>query len=196
MLELKNLSDPGVIFGPASFARWAEHNLSEAERYEKAITDLEAHKKLPLSDELHEQLEKLVDASLMHINSAILFAGVEVEASLNFHGIVQLRGFFSKNLEWLKPHQKLFAIVAITEQRLVEESDEIVQAVQRLAEARNKIAHPKSKAFDSWDTVKAQKDESLHTARQAVSDMRTFIRIFKTLLPHSLHSDMRDEDEA
>lgn len=194
MLELKELSDPGVVYGPVSYAKWAEHNLAEAEKFEKAIRALEVHKKLPMSDELHEQLEKLVDASLMHINSAILFAALEVEAALNFHGVVQLRDFFSDNLEWLKPHEKLFAIVAIMERKLVEESDEVIRAVKRLAKARNKIAHSKSKAFDGWDDATADKDDSLGTARQAVTDMKTFLRIFKDLLPHSLHSDMRDEE--
>jgi hypothetical protein len=192
MLKLKDLSNPGVVFGPASFAKWAEHNLAEAEKVEKEIRQLEVHKKLPLSDELHDQLQKLTDASLMHINSAILFAALEVEASLNFHGVVQLRDFFEENLEWLKPHQKLFAIVAITEQKLVEDKDEVVVAVKRLAKARNKIAHPKSLAFDGWEEVNAGKDESLQTARQAVQDMSTFMGVFKKLLPHSLHDDTRE----
>lgn len=190
MIKVEDLPEPEFISGPAQFALWAVGQLELAEAHEDKIRKLEAHKNHPLSDERLGRLQAEVSRYLQHAHAAILFAAMEVEAAFNFHGVVMLgNDYFDRNLERLRPEEKLSNLVAIAHQQLIEKADPIFVATKRLFGARNKLAHPKTKAFLSWEKVKDEDDEWLVVARQAVADMKAIQCFVKELLPNSLHDD-------
>ena len=184
MMQIVNVPLPGVVYAPENFARWATLDLERAERHSDNVKSLTASGEPPFSDEVVRQLEAEVDELSKNISSVILFAALEVEATLNFHGVVLLgNDYFDRNMERLRPEEKLAGLVAIARQSLVEKDDEINVVLRRIFTGRNGVAHPKTKAFKDWDSVKATIDETIETARLAVADMSRFLELFRLLVP-------------
>jgi hypothetical protein len=97
-------------------------------------------------------------------------------------------------LERSRPAQKLAGILAITTRQMLEDKDEINRVVLRVFEARNKIAHPKTKSYDGSKPI-PDDDPTIATARQSVADMKRFLELFRGLVPWNFHATLRDRDE-
>lgn len=126
-----------------------------------------------------------------HTTSAVLFAGLAVEAFLNTVGVVRLGSdFYDVNCERMKPTEKLVMLVLAITGELVETDDKVFQVTRALAKARNAAAHPKSGEL-SWDeaqeryrkAMKQKDDGGLSRAKKAVADMVLFFREFQKLCP-------------
>jgi hypothetical protein len=80
----------------------------------------------------------------MHSEAAIVFAALAVEAFLNLYGVIRLgEGFYVRHFERLSISAKVAAIVASCTGQILEDTDEILIAANRLRSIRNDLAHPK-----------------------------------------------------
>lgn len=191
MIQIDDVPKPGVLYTPADFTRWAILDLEMAEVHEDNLKQLA--KQQPFSDETLARMDLEANALTRNITSVILFSALEVEATLNFRGVLVFGNeYFDRVVERLRPEEKLASIVATTQRSLIEKTDEIHLVLKRVFAARNKVAHPKTKAFKDWDSATGGKDETIETARQAVVDMKRFLELFSALVPESHHADMRD----
>jgi len=174
---------------PPELGLWALHALEDAIQITKdfdAAPDLELLGKVARAKWQRDRhsLER-------HTTSAVLFAGLAVEAFLNTCGVVRLGSdFYDENCERLEPTQKLVTLVLALTGELVDADDKIFQVTKSLAKARNAAAHPKSGEL-SWDeaqekyrkAMKQKDDGGLSRAKRAIADMTLFFREFRKICP-------------
>ena len=138
----------------------------------------------PAYEEIRLPLQDVLDTH-MHAEAAIMFAALSVEAFLNLYGVLRLEEtFYEKHFERLGPRAKLAAIVAACLSRVLEESDEILQIVSRIASSRNDLAHPKARE------LRADRDlpdplPPFAVAQQSVNDAERFFALFVALDPEA-----------
>jgi hypothetical protein len=195
MIKLEDKPEPGFLVAPGSYDKWAETHLTIAETHDAKCRALHARIGKGITQEEMDDLDREVEDLSRNIGAAILFAALEVEATLNFQGVVRLgQRYFDENLERSRPAQKLAGILAITTRQMLQDKDEIIKVVIRVFEARNKIAHPKTKSYDGSKPI-PNDDPTIATARQSVADMKRFLDLFRGLVPWNFHATLRDRDE-
>lgn len=116
-----------------------------------------------------------------------VYAAMAVEGYLNFYGVLRLgQDVFDEHFERLGLVPKLRALLLTCDQLNIPKSDLLVLALDRVAQSRNALVHPK--------TVEVVGDVSQHkrtatpapeTARRAVRDMEAFFEAFVLAVPQA-----------
>lgn len=195
MIKFENLPTPTFLLAPGSYGNWAEKHLAIAETHNTKRVALRGAIGTGVARKHWEEMEREVEEQERNVVATILFAALEVEATLNFHGVVRLgQKYYDENLERSRPSQKLAGILAITTHQMLEPGDEINKVLARVFEARNKAAHPKTKTPDTTKPIVSD-NPTIKTARESVADMKRFLELFKGLVPWNFHATLRDRDE-
>lgn len=194
MIKLQDLPEPGFLVAPGNYDKWAEAHLAIAEVHEAKCVEL--HKLIGngITQADFDELDRHSEALAHNVIATILFAALEVEATLNFQGVVRLgEDYYKQNLERSSAEKKIAGIVAATTQHLVENHDEVCKVVRRVFEERNKAAHPKTKSYAGNQKINID-DPTIKKARAAVGDMKRFLELFRGLVPWNFHATLRDRD--
>lgn len=135
-------------------------------------------------EEVRISTKDVVDTH-MHAEAAIMFAALSVEAFLNLYGVIRLEeGFYEKQFERLGLRAKAAAIVAACLAKILDDSDELIQVVGRIATARNGLAHPKAKEIRN-DRTLPDPLPPYDVAKQAVADADRFFALFVAADPEA-----------
>ena len=122
-------------------------------------------------------------------DSVKVFSAMSVEAFFNFYGVLRLGPVqFDRKLELLGPVPKLKKLFKLCDGVTLEETDAIVQVLNRIAKRRNQQVHPVtievSLPLGSEDR---DGDKIPDVAREAISDMIHFFKEFEKLQPNVAH---------
>jgi len=113
-----------------------------------------------------------------------IFACMEVEAFLNFYGVLRLgEKYYKRNLERLGISEKLKILVTMCTQEILEDEDEITQIVRRMFDRRNSLVHPKTKEINDFsDLIPFESINHLKRAEEAVEEMELFFNKFEEIV--------------
>jgi hypothetical protein len=92
MIKLQDLPEPGFLLAPGNYDKWAEAQLAIAEEREMKCVRLHDAIGTGVTEKHWNEMDREVDDLTRNVVATILFAALEVEATLNFHGVVHLRG--------------------------------------------------------------------------------------------------------
>lgn len=118
-------------------------------------------------------------------DSVRIFAAMAVEGFINFYGVLRLgEEVYNEQFERMGLVPKLRALLLISDQLDVPESDPMVDVLKRIAADRNGLVHPKTR------TVTGPADQFTRTlsrvpdaAIEAVDRMEKFFAAFKEAVP-------------
>ncbi|MCE3006442.1 MAG: hypothetical protein LW853_06385 [Rickettsiales bacterium] len=108
-----------------------------------------------------------------------------VEGYLNFYGVLRLgQQAFDDHFERLGLVPKLRALLLVCDQLDVPTSDELVQHLDRVAQSRNFLVHPKTREVQGdLSAHKRTANPMPETAEKAVSSMEAFFESFIKAVP-------------
>ena len=167
----------------------AQRALKLAEDLRAALTEAEGRHASavqagvsPPYEEVRIPFQDFLDTH-MHAEAAIMFAALSIEAFLNLYGVMRFEeDFYERQFERLGPRAKVAAIVVACLSRVLDDSDELLQIVGRIASARNDLAHPKAREIRDG-RVLSEPPPPYERARQAVADAERFFALFVGLDP-------------
>ncbi len=113
-----------------------------------------------------------------------IFSCMAVEAFLNYYGVKRLgEKYYKRSLERLGISQKLETLIAICNQKLIDDKSKIATTVRRMFDRRNSLAHPKSRELfnEKGEFVLTGIINHLEQAEQAVNDMVAFFDLFQEI---------------
>ncbi len=173
------------------YYQYAKALLDELEPLAAAITEeWPAAPGTPLKDgEYSEALWQRVRRRDMLSDSTRIFSAMAVEAFINLYGVIRLgEDNYQQHFERLGLIPKLWQIVLICEHVSLAKDDEIVKTLERIAQRRNSLVHPKAREAESAAHASeiAQSVEIPGYARESVADMQRFFEQFFELVPESL----------
>lgn len=138
-------------------------------------------------DHGHAELWKKVRRRDMLSDSVRIFTAMAVESFLNFYGVVRLgQTPFDSFIERLSPYKKLEALLQICDGVTINQSLPIAETVNKIAQRRNDLVHPKAKEVIG---ERAQADIDADAipipgaAIEAVADMTAFYSQLIELIP-------------
>jgi hypothetical protein len=114
-----------------------------------------------------------------------IYAAMAVEGYLNFYGVLRLgQQAFDDHFERLGLVPKLRALLLVCDQLDVPTSDELVQHLDRVAQSRNFLVHPKTREVQGdLSAHKRTANPMPETAEKAVSSMEAFFESFIKAVP-------------
>ena len=120
-------------------------------------------------------------------DTARIYAAMAVEGYLNFYGVLRLgQVVFDEHFERLGLIPKLRTLLLTCDHLDVPKSDPLVLALERVAQSRNSLVHPKTKEVVGEI---AQHKRTAHpvpdTAKAAIADMEAFFDEFVKAVPNA-----------
>jgi hypothetical protein len=114
-----------------------------------------------------------------------IYAAMAVEGYLNFYGVLRLgQQPFDDHFERLGLVPKLRALLLVCDQLDVPASDELAQHLDRVAQSRNSLVHPKTKEVQGdLAAYKRTGSPMPETAENAVQSMEAFFQSFIKAVP-------------
>jgi len=122
-------------------------------------------------------------------DSVLIFSAMAVEGFLNYYGVVRLgESEYVYHFERLGLVPKIRTLLLICDSLSVAKVDPLVTVLNRIAERRNSLVHPKAKELPSYRADQERGGTATpETAREAVADMEEFFREFVTAVPEAAH---------
>jgi len=116
-----------------------------------------------------------------------IYAAMAVEGYLNFYGVLRLgQDVFDEHFERLGLVPKLRALLLTCDQLSIPKSDPLVLALDRVAQSRNSLVHPKTvEVVGSPSQHNGTETPTPETARAAVRDMEAFFEAFVEAIPQA-----------
>lgn len=138
----------------------------------------------PLQDgEYSQSLRMLSRKRDLLSDSVKVFSAMAVEGFLNFYGVIHL-GQAEYDRDFIKPRvgliPKLRRLLCICDSLSVPDEDILVKTLERIANRRNALVHPKTREFSETDR---DGDKLPEVAREAVKEMEEFFREFVRAVP-------------
>ena len=131
--------------------------------------------------------ERIVERNLF-TTAAVVLSAMAAEALLNFYGVKRMgQEFYEGHYERLGLVPKVTGIIETCCGVRLADHAEIISVARALSEARNRLAHPKtreggSKAASSHDSPMRH---PLDVARESVANMNQFFQLFASFEPDS-----------
>ena len=125
-----------------------------------------------------------------------IYASMAVEGYLNFYGVLRLgQVIFDEHFERLGLVPKLRSLLLVCDQLDVPASDGLVLALDRVAQSRNTLVHPKTQEV-TGDPAQHKRTAvpAPETARAAVRDMESFFEAFISAVPQATNHLNRRAD--
>ena len=135
----------------------------------------------------YPEIESIARRRDQTVDTVRIYAAMAVEGYLNFYGVLRLgQDVFDEHFERLGLVPKLRALLLTCDQLNVAKSDPLVLALERVAQSRNSLVHPKTREVMS-DPSQHKRTATLvpETAISAVSDMETFFATFIEAVPQA-----------
>ena len=125
-----------------------------------------------------------------------IYAAMAVEGYLNFYGVLRLgQDVFNEHFERLGLVPKLRTLLLTCDQLDVPKSDPLVLALDRVAQSRNALVHPKAReVVGDLSQHKQTATPAPETARNAVADMEAFFELFVQAVPKAKNHLSRSAD--
>ena len=131
--------------------------------------------------------ERIVERNLF-TTAAVVLSSMAAEAFLNFYGVKRMgQEVYEGHYERLGLVPKLTGIIATCCGMRLDDDAEIVSVARSLSEARNRLAHPKTKEVGSaaGSSHLSPVKHPLHVARESVANMNRFFQLFASFDPDS-----------
>jgi hypothetical protein len=114
-----------------------------------------------------------------------IYAAMAVEGYLNFYGVLRLgQAVFDEHFERLGLVPKLRALMLMCDQLDIPSTDELVRELDRVAQSRNTLVHPKTlEVVGNPATHQRSSVPMPETAEAAVSSMEAFFAAFIAAVP-------------
>lgn len=173
-------------------AESARQLLAEAEA---VCGEVNAAWPLPLNETVkdaeadHPALYDLVRKRDRLCDAVRIFSAMAVEGFLNYYGVVRLgEEEFNAHFERMGIVPKLRALLLVCDSVSVASSDPLVKALEKVANGRNALVHPKAKELPGYVPAEERPGVPIPKAAQdAVQAMDEFFREFVALVPASAH---------
>lgn len=174
--------------------RFAEAARLQLKELEAVVAQVKAEWPIPadetlLDGENYPVLWALVRKRDLQSDSVKIFSAMAVEGFLNYYGVVRLgEAEFNAHFERLGLIPKIRALLLVCDSLSVTESDPLVKALNRIAQRRNALVHPKAKELSEYLPATERGGSSVpEAAREAVADMEEFFREFVVAVPNASH---------
>ena len=131
--------------------------------------------------------QRIVERNLL-TTAAVVLSAMAAEAFLNFYGVKRMgQKFYEGQYERLGLVQKLSGVVATCCGVLLDDKSEIISVARALSEARNRLAHPKTREGGSaaGSSHVSPMRHPLDVARESVANMNQFFQLFAAFDPDS-----------
>lgn len=135
----------------------------------------------------HPEIATLARRRDQSADTIRIYAAMAVEGYLNFYGVLRLgQDIFDEHFERLGLVPKLRLLLLTCDQLDVPKSDPLVLALDRIAQSRNALVHPKTKEVVGEPSLyKRTAIPAPETARAAVNDMESFFEAFLRAVPQA-----------
>jgi len=140
----------------------------------------------PIRDEAkYPEIWKLARFRDRTSDSVQIFAAMAVEGYLNFYGVLRLgQSVFDEHFERLGLIPKLRSLLLVCDGLQIDRNDALVTLLDRLAQRRNSLVHPKTREFQGHPSQhQATAIKIPEVAREAVANMEAFFCEFLCLVP-------------
>jgi hypothetical protein len=135
--------------------------------------------------------ERIVERNLF-TTAAVVLSAMAAEAFLNFYGVKRLgREVYENHFERLGLVPKVTRIIETCCGVRLDDDAEIVSVARALSEARNRLAHPKTREVGSaaGSSHVSPVRHPLDVARESVANMNRFFQLFASFDPDSSDID-------
>jgi len=113
---------------------------------EEGRLQAEYHSDEDFQNIIHHETEAIRRSCFRSASAAVLFACMSLEAFLNYYGVRRLgQNYYKRFVERLGVTEKIACIRSISSSILLEPDDDLVVRSRRLFDARNALAHPKTR---------------------------------------------------
>lgn len=174
--------------------RFAENARSLLVEFEVIVEEVNAAWPKPLNETVRDnehspELWALARKRDLLSDSIRAFSAMAVEAFLNFYGVVRFgEKEYSTHFERLGLVPKLRQLLLICNRLSITERDPLVETLQRIAESRNSLVHPKAKELPNYVPAEDRPGIKIpEAARDAVRNMELFFEQFVDAVPDSRH---------
>lgn len=174
--------------------RFADAARLQLKELEAIVEQVKAEWPIPASETLsygenYPGLWALVRKRDLQSDSVKIFSAMAVEGFLNYYGVVRLgEAEFNAHFERLGLIPKIRALLLVCDSLSVTESDPLIKALNRIAQRRNALVHPKAKELSGYLPAAERGGSSVpEAAREAVADMEEFFREFVVAVPNASH---------
>jgi hypothetical protein len=142
-----------------------------------------------IDGENYPVLMALVRKRDLQSDSVKIFSAMAVEGFLNYYGVVRLgETEFNAHFERLGLIPKIRALLLVCDLLSVTDSDPLIKALNRIAQRRNALVHPKAKELSGYLPATERGGSSVpEAACEAVADMEEFFREFVVAVPNASH---------
>lgn len=140
-----------------------------------------------LEGEYTSEFFALVRKRDMLSDSVKVFSAMSVEGFLNYYGVVRLgEAEFSAHIERRGLIPKLRILLLVCDSLSITEADPLVKTLDRIAQRRNALVHPKAKKVAGYISGEDRSGDAIpEVAREAVKDMKMFFREFEKAVPET-----------
>jgi len=116
-----------------------------------------------------------------------IYAAMAVEGYLNFYGVLRLgQQVFDDHFERMGLVPKLRALLLVCDQLNVDRNDPLVLLLDKVAQSRNLLVHPKTKEVVGDPATHQRSSFPMpEVAEQAVANMELFFAAFVTAVPQA-----------
>jgi hypothetical protein len=137
----------------------------------------------------HPELWSLTRKRDLLSDSVKIFTAMAVEGFLNYYGVVRLgETEYRTHFERLSSVQKIRALLLVCDSLSITQVDPLVKVLERIAERRNSLVHPKAKELPDALAAEERGGTAIpEAAREAVADMEEFFREFVAAVPKASH---------
>lgn len=184
-------TEGGWLTDADRFYSYAVEQLVELESFVERVN---TQWPLPLDQALKQanaprELWELAHRRNMISDSVRIYAAMAVEGFLNFYGVVRLgEEEFTCHFERLGLIPKLRQLLLFCDSVSISATDTLVRSLQRLAESRNSLVHPKTKEIRFDQPERSSGETAIPgAAREAVAEMHNFFDEFIVLVPDAAH---------
>lgn len=135
------------------------------------------------------ELRSLVRKRDLLSDSVKIFSAMAVEAFLNYYGVVRFgEDDYTSHFERLGLVPKLRVLLLVCDSLSISEPDPLIQLLQRIAQRRNSLVHPKARELQQYVPVEDRGGDKIpDVAQDAVRDMDAFFREFVIAVPKAAH---------
>lgn len=142
----------------------------------------------PIKDpSAHPEIQVLARRRDQTADTARIYAAMAVEGYLNFYGVLRLgQVAFNEHFERLGLVPKLRCLLLTCDQLDVPKNDPVVLALDRVAQSRNSLVHPKTReVVGDFSQHKRTGSPAPETAQAAIADMEAFFDEFVKAVPNA-----------
>ena len=162
--------------------------LIEVDRQVLAMWPVPAGQIVRNADE-YPELKALVSRQNILCDSVVVFAGMSVEAFVNWYGVVRVgEPIYKATFERMGLIPKLKGLLMLTDSIVLTNDDGIVRALASVSERRNACVHPKASELDRYYHAEELQGKKIPADFQETVDaMGSFFDEFKKLVPGAAH---------